>query len=76
MQKVRVLYTETLMQFLTANTVSIDNHKMWIYAADGQMVVPQQVDAVNIPLGNRFQAFVKYVFLLGQEHQGAAYDIC
>ena len=36
---------------------------MWIYAADGQMVIPQQVDAVNVPLGDRFQAFVKYVLL-------------
>jgi len=48
---------------LTAGTVSIDNHKMWIYAADGQLVVPQEVDAVNVPLGERFQAFVKSVFL-------------
>jgi FtsP/CotA-like multicopper oxidase with cupredoxin domain len=51
------------MHSLTANTVSIDNHKMWIYAVDGQMIVPQQVDAVNVPIGDRFQAFVKYVFL-------------
>lgn len=51
------------MQSLTASTVSIDNHTMWIYAADGQLVVPQEVDAVNVPIGERFQAFVKSVFL-------------
>lgn len=40
--------------------VSIDSHKMWIYAVDGQLVVPQQVDAVQVPIGDRFQAFVRY----------------
>jgi hypothetical protein len=50
------------MQSLTANTVSINNHKMWIYAADGQLTIPQEVDAVNVALGERFQAFVKSVF--------------
>ena len=51
------------IQSLTVSTVSIDNHTMWIYAADGQLVVPQEVDAVNVPIGERFQAFVKSVFL-------------
>ena len=43
--------------------MSIDNHKLWIYAADGQLVVPQEVDAVSVSLGERFQVFVKSVFL-------------
>ncbi|KAG9003734.1 hypothetical protein FRB90_011134, partial [Tulasnella sp. 427] len=38
--------------------VSIDSHKMWIYAADGQYHQPQLVDVVNIPPGERYQALV------------------
>ena len=48
------------MQSPTANTANINNHKMWIYAADSQIVAPQQVDAVNVSLGECIQAFVKY----------------
>lgn len=64
------------MQSLTARTVSIDNHKMWIYAADGQLVVPQEVDAVNISLGERFQAFVKSVFLGHYTESLLINDVC
>lgn len=38
--------------------VSIDSHKMWVYAADGQYHEPQFVDVVNIPPGERYQALV------------------
>ena len=39
--------------------VSIDNHTMYVYAADGAYIIPQPVNAVIIPNGNRYQAMVK-----------------
>lgn len=39
--------------------VSIDNHTMYVYATDGAYIVPQPVNAVVIPNGNRYQAMVK-----------------
>jgi FtsP/CotA-like multicopper oxidase with cupredoxin domain len=39
--------------------VSIDNHTMFVYATDGAYIVPQPVNAVVIPNGNRYQAMIK-----------------
>jgi FtsP/CotA-like multicopper oxidase with cupredoxin domain len=39
--------------------VSIDDHKLYVYAADGRYIIPQVVDAVLVPNGNRYTAFVK-----------------
>lgn len=39
--------------------VSIDEHPMWIYAADGRHIEPVMVDAILVPNGNRFAALVK-----------------
>ena len=39
--------------------VSIDEHPMWIYAADGRHIQPVLVDVVHVPNGNRFSALVK-----------------
>jgi FtsP/CotA-like multicopper oxidase with cupredoxin domain len=39
--------------------VSIDEHPMWIYAADGKHIRPVLVDVVQVPNGNRFSALVK-----------------
>jgi FtsP/CotA-like multicopper oxidase with cupredoxin domain len=40
-------------------TVSIDEHPMWIYAADGRHIQPVMVHAISVPNGNRFSALVK-----------------
>jgi FtsP/CotA-like multicopper oxidase with cupredoxin domain len=37
---------------------SIDNHKMWVFAADGNFHFPQQVDVVSVPVGERFEVLV------------------
>ncbi|PGH10994.1 hypothetical protein AJ79_05145 [Helicocarpus griseus UAMH5409] len=39
--------------------LSIDEHKMWIYAVDGHYIDPIHVDGTPIPNGNRFSALVK-----------------
>lgn len=39
--------------------VSIDGHKLWVYAADGQYIEPVPVDVVPLSAGTRFQAMVK-----------------
>ncbi|KAG8908305.1 hypothetical protein FRB99_007839, partial [Tulasnella sp. 403] len=39
--------------------VSIDDHPLWVYAADGQYHDAQQVNVVNIPPGERFQVMIK-----------------
>ena len=39
--------------------VSIDNHTMYVYATDGAYIVPQPVNAVTVPNGNRYQAMIK-----------------
>ena len=41
--------------------VSIDGHPLWVYAADGGYVRPIKVETINVPIGERFQAFIKYV---------------
>lgn len=51
------LLTPTVLVPLFA--VSIDNHKFWVYAADGQFHDVQQVDVINIPPGERFTAMIK-----------------
>lgn len=38
---------------------SIDNHKMYIFAADGNFHIPQEVDVVTVPVGERFEVLVR-----------------
>ena len=38
---------------------SIDNHKMYLFAADGNYHFPQEVDVVSIPIGERFEVLVR-----------------
>jgi len=37
---------------------SIDNHKMYVFAADGNFHFPQGVDVVSISIGERFEVLV------------------
>ncbi|KAG8905873.1 hypothetical protein FRB99_008084 [Tulasnella sp. 403] len=39
--------------------VSIDDHPMWVYAADGQYHDVQKVDVLGIPIAERFQVMIK-----------------
>jgi hypothetical protein len=39
--------------------VSIDDHDMWVYAADGHFVQPQHVDGMLIYSGQRYSALVR-----------------
>jgi len=45
--------------------VSIDEHPMWIYEADGKHIQPVSVDVVQVPNGNRFSSLVKLDKLVG-----------
>ena len=38
---------------------SIDDHKMHIFAADGNFHIPQEVDVVSVPVGERFEVLVR-----------------
>jgi hypothetical protein len=38
---------------------SIDNHTMYVFAADGNFHFPQEVDVVSIPIGERFEVLVR-----------------
>lgn len=38
---------------------TIDNHKMWVYAWNGQYIQPQKVDQVAIGNGDRVSVFIK-----------------
>ena len=38
---------------------SIDDHKMYVFAADGNFHFPQEVDVVSIPIGERFEVLVR-----------------
>ena len=38
---------------------SIDNHKMYIFAADGNFHFPQEVDVVSVPIGERYEVLVR-----------------
>ncbi|KAL4954012.1 laccase-1 [Aspergillus filifer] len=40
-------------------TVSIDNHPMWVYEVDGQLVEPREVEMVAIYSGARYAVMVK-----------------
>ncbi|KAJ9104149.1 hypothetical protein QFC19_004133 [Naganishia cerealis] len=44
---------------LIEQKIAIDGHKFIVFAADGQYVEPQVVDILIVPVGSRFQAFVK-----------------
>lgn len=43
---------------VSALTVSIDSHVMWIYAVDGFYVVPQKYLILTIQIGERYQVMV------------------
>lgn len=38
---------------------SVDEHPMWVYAADGRYIQPMKVDALTITNGQRYSVFVK-----------------
>jgi L-ascorbate oxidase len=38
---------------------SIDHHKMYIFAADGNFHIPQEVDVVTVPIGERYEVLVR-----------------
>ena len=38
---------------------SIDDHKMYVFAADGNFHFPQELDVVSIPIGERFEVLVR-----------------
>jgi len=38
---------------------SIDNHKMYVFTADGNFHFPQEVDVASIPIGERFEVLVR-----------------
>ncbi|KKK24927.1 hypothetical protein AOCH_006475 [Aspergillus ochraceoroseus] len=40
-------------------TFAIDEHPMYVYAIDGQYIVPTLVDAITIPNGNRYSVLVQ-----------------
>jgi FtsP/CotA-like multicopper oxidase with cupredoxin domain len=39
--------------------VSIDDHEMWVYAADGHFIEPQLVDGLHIESAQRYSALVR-----------------
>ncbi|KAL8283459.1 hypothetical protein RQP46_005869 [Phenoliferia psychrophenolica] len=39
--------------------ISIDDHKMIVYAADGSYIEPVEVESISIPLGERYSVFIK-----------------
>ncbi|KAL4803270.1 laccase-1 [Aspergillus unguis] len=40
-------------------TVSVDDHPMWVYEVDGQLVQPREVEMIGIYSGARYSAMVK-----------------
>lgn len=38
---------------------SVDEHKMWVYEVDGELIEPQQVDTVHLYAGERYAVLVK-----------------
>ncbi|EEH41760.1 laccase-1 [Paracoccidioides lutzii Pb01] len=52
------------LNFINSATIatfmlSIDEHKMWVYAVDGHYIDPVLVDGIPIANGNRFSALVR-----------------
>ncbi|KAL2367389.1 conidial pigment biosynthesis oxidase Arb2/brown2, variant 2 [Blastomyces gilchristii SLH14081] len=52
------------LNFISSSTIarfmlSIDEHKMWIYAIDGHYIEPTRVDAAPVPNGSRVSALIK-----------------
>ncbi|KAG8906370.1 hypothetical protein FRB99_007054 [Tulasnella sp. 403] len=39
--------------------VSIDDHPLWVYAADGQYHDVQKIDVVDVSIGDRYQVMIK-----------------
>ncbi|KAL8280520.1 hypothetical protein RQP46_007168 [Phenoliferia psychrophenolica] len=46
--------------------VSIDEHTMWVYAADGSYIEPVEVHSISVPMGERYSVFVKLDKLVGE----------
>lgn len=44
---------------LASHTFSIDGHDLYVVAADGEFVVPQQVQAVDLIVGTRYTVLVR-----------------
>ncbi|KAK2800144.1 hypothetical protein FQN50_008239 [Emmonsiellopsis sp. PD_5] len=44
---------------ITSPIITIDEHKMWIYAIDGNYIDPVLVDGIPSPNGNRYSVLVK-----------------
>lgn len=44
---------------LASHTFSIDGHDLWVVAADGEFVVPQKVQAVDLIVGTRYTVLVR-----------------
>ncbi|KAL2844715.1 laccase-1 [Aspergillus pseudodeflectus] len=42
-----------------ALTFSVDNHPMWVYEVDGQLVEPRQVEMVGVYNGARYSVMIK-----------------
>ena len=42
-----------------AFSFSIDQHPMWVYAADGQYIEPMKVDALQLFNGDRYSILVE-----------------
>lgn len=44
---------------IMTTTFSIDEHPMWVYAADGRYIEPMLVDAIAVPNGVRYSVLVR-----------------
>ncbi|KAF4986067.1 hypothetical protein FDECE_16145 [Fusarium decemcellulare] len=44
---------------ILCSLVSIDGLPMWVYAVDGDYVVPQKVEAIPVSIGDRYSVFIK-----------------
>ncbi|KAK1756796.1 multicopper oxidase [Echria macrotheca] len=44
---------------LITGTFSIDEHQVWVYAVDGEYIIPQKVEAISITNGDRYSILVK-----------------
>ncbi|KAF7716080.1 Laccase [Penicillium ucsense] len=63
-----VIYADPLRRYISLDLTSaagvidlvfsIDEHDMWIYAVDGRYIQPVKVNALTIPIGNRYSVLV------------------
>lgn len=50
---------------------AVDEHKMWVYEVDGELIEPQQVDTVHLYAGERYAVLIK----LDPDRPGRDYTI-